>query len=743
MGTSARGEDRSARWLSARASGVPPLARRGPHQVGTADVLRRGTSARAERTYPTSTAPPPPPGYLRLRGEDLPRTGMSRPMSGVPPLARRGPAGVVAERVRQRGTSARAERTEAARSPGRRATGYLRSRGEDLPRTGRARCGRGVPPLARRGRSPMPPARWYHRGTSARAERTGSSATTAGLGAGYLRSRGEDDTPAPPTSTPSGVPPLARRGLCPCIPVQGHPRGTSARAERTRELGAPGRLAPGYLRSRGEDGPGPAAPRTAGGVPPLARRGRSWARRWCARRRGTSARAERTSCRLLGSSRTTGYLRSRGEDRCRRRRGRPSLGVPPLARRGPHGGRALPRRQRGTSARAERTEVHRPRRPPPSGYLRSRGEDVGRTSTVTRMGGVPPLARRGQGAPATGRGLVRGTSARAERTSTPPSTAAAATGYLRSRGEDQKAALYVGAAVGVPPLARRGPDSLRREINRQRGTSARAERTWVALYRYARAEGYLRSRGEDDWVSISPYLKDGVPPLARRGPKADIRGHNRNWGTSARAERTRHVGGRLGLVAGYLRSRGEDSAASFRAWMRSGVPPLARRGRHHPRAGPPRRRGTSARAERTRSPSTAPGSPTGYLRSRGEDAQAVRESIEDGGVPPLARRGLLAAVSLSVGGRGTSARAERTAATPALAGHRPGYLRSRGEDRPTTGVTMYPVGVPPLARRGPLHRQHPADVRRGTSARAERTPRGPGRWPAPPGYLRSRGEDPS
>ncbi len=151
--------------------------------------------------------------------------------------------------------------------------GYLRSRGEDSGEFALARLVGGVPPLAQRGRAQFGLSRNEDRGTSARAERTGWREEGRTRPAGYLRSRGEDADRCSWPSRAGGVPPLARRGRRLLLGLDPLPRGTSARAKRTPRGGQHARRTTGYLRSRGEDSSSAVAQRTSSGVPPLARRG--------------------------------------------------------------------------------------------------------------------------------------------------------------------------------------------------------------------------------------------------------------------------------------------------------------------------------------------------------------------------------------------------------------------------------------------------------------------------------------
>ncbi len=335
--------------------------------------------------------------------------------------------------------------------------------------------------------------------------------------------------------------------------------------------------------------------------------------------------------------------------------------------------------------------------------------------------GVPALARRGRLAELVPEPRQRGTSARAERTARQRRRTSAAPGYLRSRGEDVTPDGTTLPAAGVPPLARRGHSYQCRCGWVHRGTSARAERTRRPGRSCGPAPGYLRSRGEDPLGAGHETHKVGVPPLARRGRFQLIAHPSQPRGTSARAERTRTRSRRPAARAGYLRSRGEDASGSVSQRLQTGVPPLARRGLGHPRPALPELRGTSARAERTLERIGTMRRSVGYLRSRGEDRTRARGWPSPGGVPPLARRGPVPHRDPAPLHRGTSARAERTTPRPQTPLCRPGYLRSRGEDSSSACRSASSAGVPPLARRGPAKAEAEAERRRGTSARAERT----------------------
>ncbi len=376
----------------------------------------------------------------------------------------------------------------------------------------------GLPPLARRELLEGDTVGVDVRSTSARAERTVRWPPRVRAPSVYLRSRGENPVGLARHRANLGLPPLARRELYSLLSPNRRGRSTSARAERTKGRGRRRRLPPVYLRSRGENTMKATKRSPVGGLPPLARRelrGRRahWLATW-----STSARAERTKPSRWPAPWRRVYLRSRGENRTRARDASPRRGLPPLARREPVVARVEGVIRRSTSARAERTR-HRSHVSPPIGvYLRSRGENARPAAGLPDEQGLPPLARRERRTLANCWRRARSTSARAERTPTPPRPAISPAVYLRSRGENRRNRL---------------PDRAQ-----DRSTSARAERTAPAPHRRRLAGVYLRSRGENRRVALLSGSSSGLPPLARRELQVARERAVSDGSTSARAERT-------------------------------------------------------------------------------------------------------------------------------------------------------------------------------------------------------------
>ncbi len=173
-------------------NGSPPLARRGQVAAGGLPGGARFTSARPERTRPSSPWLVLTPVHLRSRGEDGSFRTAPESRPGSPPLARRGLIGPAHRGGDDRFTSARAERTAAPPAWALWTAVHLRSRGEDLsPVIGWIVAG-GSPPLARRGLHYALVGVASARFTSARAERTEGPPPCPWGGPVHLRSRGED-----------------------------------------------------------------------------------------------------------------------------------------------------------------------------------------------------------------------------------------------------------------------------------------------------------------------------------------------------------------------------------------------------------------------------------------------------------------------------------------------------------------------------------------------------------------------
>ncbi len=243
---------------------------------------------------------------------------------------------------------------------------------------------------------------------------------------------------------------------------------------------APSASSATHLRSRGENNGSRRNCWPTVDPPPLARRELDLTALDPGERRPTSARAERTSSSASTRASPTTHLRSRGENFVAVSSARSSVDPPPLARREPSRLAGTPARRRPTSARAERTAAPRPRSRRRATHLRSRGENWPLSSLETEPHDPPPLARRERPLPRRASRPARPTSARAERTGCPAAREAGASTHLRSRGENYWHQSLGRNPNDPPPLARREPLAPPAHGRPRRPTSARAERTPVS-----------------------------------------------------------------------------------------------------------------------------------------------------------------------------------------------------------------------------------------------------------------------
>ncbi len=230
--------------------------------------------------------------------------------------------------------------------------------------------------------------------------------------------------------------------------------------------------------------------------PPLARRARVRCRGGCPGRRLTSARAESTAWPRSRSSTRSTHLRSRGEHVIGPVLAEVRDDSPPLARRARTLSYSTLGQIRLTSARAESTSpLVRAWGSPPT-HLRSRGEHPSSCAAGAARGDSPPLARRAQGCePSAGRRL-RLTSARAESTGFPLVSSQTSSTHLRSRGEHLFVPPLLVGGLDSPPLARRALATESEKAALGRLTSARAENTTSAPTSWRPPAAHLRSRGE-------------------------------------------------------------------------------------------------------------------------------------------------------------------------------------------------------------------------------------------------------
>ena len=242
----------------------------------------------------------------------------------LPPRARRIQKDRLTPSRRNGTTSAHAENTP---------INYLRVRGEYPFREFLRSSTLELPPRARRIRNRDHKDRASPGTTSAHAENTDSNYSNVTIKRNYLRARGEYHIPGAGDTGPWELPPRTRR--IPLLsPVAAQRRGTtSAHAENT-EPWQPQPLTWGnYLRARGEYRYAKLGRRSRGELPPRTRRIQD-SRPWLITYLGTtSAHAENTHVLAAPGASGGNYLRARGEYRRPCHPGCDSGELPPRTRR--------------------------------------------------------------------------------------------------------------------------------------------------------------------------------------------------------------------------------------------------------------------------------------------------------------------------------------------------------------------------------------------------------------------------
>ena len=329
------------------------------------------------------------------------------------------------------------------------------------------------------------------------------------------------------TATVWELPPRARRILFYITSRQFRVGTTSACAENTSACTRGAKSAWNYLRVRGEYLIRVKGERVTKELPPRARR-IPVSRAIITKRSGTtSACAENTRLRTLGTAASRNYLRVRGEYAPASALFPMCVELPPRARRiheeaGKyflHGGT--------TSACAENTAMILCATLRFWNYLRVRGEyDVFEDP---------------------GPGFQGTTSACAENTKARIRSVRAIWNYLRVRGEYASSMYAFDRKKELPPRARRIPRHRQRSHAQHRTTSACAENTCPNASNPHPGRNYLRVRGEykNKYPNSSQSME--LPPRARRIRCTEIRTLRKFGTTSACAENTSNLHHRMHL----------------------------------------------------------------------------------------------------------------------------------------------------------------------------------------------------
>ena len=282
------------RWPPEVMSGSPPRVRSRAQRRWRAQGQERVTAAGTERTDGAACGGSCLAGHLRRCGADMALMIWSWLIAGSPPQVRSRllprEQGLVLRRV----TSAGAERTRAARFRSAWTAGHLRRCGADCSSAVASHSSCGSPPQERSGLDLPGFGGPGLRVTSAGAERTSQLETRVVDRPGHLRRCGADHTLKTPSVVSSGSPPQVRSGRGPGLRQVDEDRVTSAGAERTICIRVSCQWPEGHLRRCGADLSTRKLRDPGTGSPPQVRSGQRLLPRPGRGGRVTSAGAERT-----------------------------------------------------------------------------------------------------------------------------------------------------------------------------------------------------------------------------------------------------------------------------------------------------------------------------------------------------------------------------------------------------------------------------------------------------------------
>ena len=271
--------------------------------------------------------------------------------------------------------------------------------------------------------------------------------------------------------------------------------------------------------------------------------------------------------------------------------------------------------------------------------------------------------------------------------------------YLRVRGEYSSGDL--GAALGreLPPRARRIQWKPQTTMNNCGTTSACAENTACGQCLSPPLRNYLRVRGEYGSRQDVGQRTPELPPRARRIPPAANAWAANGRTTSACAENTCLRKMSRCQWRNYLRVRGEYLQGRLDGCGFSELPPRARRIHILMNVAEPQVGTTSACAENTPRFSSSTKTRRNYLRVRGEYGDAPPKPLQNGELPPRARRIPGLALTAHACRGTTSACAENTTSRCGRSRQARNYLRVRGEYCCQESFYSLQLELPPRARR--------------------------------------------
>mgnify|MGYP000896542287 CR=1 FL=1 len=396
-----------------------------------------------------------------------------------------------------------------------------------------------------------------------------------------------------------------------------------------------------HPRSRGENARASLTSARRRGSSPLTRGKRTRSRRGGRRPRLIPAHAGKTKTRAAASLSSTAHPRSRGENLGASSTHSHPWGSSPLTRGKPQNNRAVARRPGLIPAHAGKTPPAPSRRCKPRAHPRSRGENPYSASARIATRGSSPLTRGKQTVWCAGEHRVRLIPAHAGKTDVASQSMQANRAHPRSRGENCARRPSVVSATGSSPLTRGKLGDDAHCVRDRRLIPAHAGKTPTPTRPSPPRRAHPRSRGENPPDRRGPLASQGSSPLTR-GKRECPGGVPAGGGLiPAHAGKTQWGGAGLATCWAHPRSRGENAPFRERSFPHVGSSPLTRG--KLPIALGDVAAGRLIPAHAGKTYCAHHGVPFGeaHPRSRGENRVAVYEVTQTGGSSPLTRGKLL------------------------------------------------------------------------------------------------------
>ena len=227
---------------------------------------------------------------------------------------------------------------------------------------------------------------------------------------------------------------------------------------------------------------------------------------------------------------------------------------------------------------------------------------------------------------------------------------------------------------------------------------AHAGKTTFALICVSARRAHPRSRGENQVTAISGHPSAGSSPLTRGKHPSEATGEHRTRLIPAHAGKTFGVAAVGSVMPAHPRSRGENRYAEIPPYVHDGSSPLTR-GKRIRAACPPMARGLiPAHAGKTAVEITERSALAAHPRSRGENVRSATSCVAMSGSSPLTRGKQDPGLPGVRHQRLIPAHAGKTLAGVSSRKKHRAHPRSRGENSEGDSAAGLPAGSSPLTR---------------------------------------------